>query len=153
MIFINCHENHQILRKSSWQLMTKMVKTLIPYHLRDFPFLNFSFLDIPTRGMQQDLQWIKEKSKMVALGKLPVKRTRSVKARTPSIFPASPATPSEQHAIVQATVAEAPTPTPVTKSTPPPSRPLQFQFTKALKKKLATGAREDYSGRKFHEEC
>ncbi|RVW77778.1 hypothetical protein CK203_063784 [Vitis vinifera] len=43
------------------------------------------------------------------------------------------------------TVAKAPTPTPVTKSAPPPSRPPQFQFTKAPKKKLATGAREDYS--------
>ena len=53
----------------------------------------------------------KGKSKMGAPGKLPMKRTRSVKARTPSIFPAFPATPSEQHAIVQSTVAEAPAPT------------------------------------------
>ncbi|RVW84091.1 hypothetical protein CK203_040540 [Vitis vinifera] len=96
----------------------------------------------------------KGKSKMVATpGKLPVKRTRSVRARTLSNFPASPATPSEQHAVVQSTVAKAPAPTPVTKSAPPPSRPPQFQFTKAPKKKLATGAREDCSGRKFHEEC
>ncbi|RVW98141.1 hypothetical protein CK203_031955 [Vitis vinifera] len=71
----------------------------------------------------------KGKSKMVAPGKLPVKRTRS------------------------STVAEAPAPTLVTKSTPPQSRLLQFQFTKAPKKKLATGAREDCSSRKFHEEC
>ena len=42
----------------------------------------------------------KGKSKMVAPGKLPVKRTRSVRARTPSIFSASLATPSEQHAVV-----------------------------------------------------
>ena len=96
----------------------------------------------------------KGKSKMVATpGKLPVKRTRSVRARTLSNFPASPATPSEQHVVVQSTVAKAPAPTPVTKSAPPPSRPPQFQFTKAPKKKLATGAREDCSGRKFHEEC
>ena len=133
--------------------MTEMAKTLIPNHLRDFPFLNLPFLDIQTRGMSQDLQWIKEKSKMVALGKLPMKRTRSIKARTPSIFSASLAIPSEQHAIVQSTIAEALAPTPVTKSTPPPSRPLQFQFTKAPKKKLAISAREDYSSRKFHEEC
>ena len=30
---------------------------------------------------------------------------------------------------------------------------MQFQFIKAPKKKLAAGAREDRSGRKFHEEC
>ncbi|KAJ9672772.1 hypothetical protein PVL29_002630 [Vitis rotundifolia] len=96
----------------------------------------------------------KGKSKMVATpGKLPVKKTRSVRARTRSNFPTSPATPSEQHAVVQSTVAKAPAPTPVTKSAPPPSRPPQFQFTKAPKKRLATGAREDCSGRKFHEEC
>ena len=133
--------------------MTKMAKTLISNHLRDLPFLNLPFLDIQTRGMSQDLQWIKEKSKMVALGKLPVKRTRSVRARNLSNFPASPTTPSEQHVVVQSTVAKAPAPTPVTKSALPPSRPPQFQFTKALKKKLATGAKEDCSGRKFHEEC
>ncbi|RVW86606.1 hypothetical protein CK203_045641 [Vitis vinifera] len=64
----------------------------------------------------------KGKSKMVAtLGKLPVKRTRSVRARTLSNFPASPATPSEQHAVVQSTIAKAPDPTLVTKFAPPPS--------------------------------
>ncbi|KAL6345640.1 hypothetical protein AAG906_017372 [Vitis piasezkii] len=46
---------------------------------------------------------------------------------------------------VQSIIAEAPAPTPVTKSAPPPSRPLQFQFTKAPKKKLTTGVREDCS--------
>ena len=61
----------------------------------------------------------KGKSKMVAPRKLPVKRTRSVKARTPSFLSASPTTPSEQHAIVQSIVVEAPAPTPVTKSAPP----------------------------------
>ncbi|KAL6318386.1 hypothetical protein AAG906_040567 [Vitis piasezkii] len=80
----------------------------------------------------------KGKSKMGAPGKLPVKRTRSVRARTLSNFPASPATPSEQHAIVQSTIAKAPAPTPVTKSAPPPSRPPRFQFKKTPKKKLAT---------------
>ena len=88
----------------------------------------------------------KGKSKMVAtLEKLPMKRTRSVRARNLSNFSASPATPSEQHAVVQSTVAKAPALTPVTKSVPPPSRPPQFQFTKAPKKKLATGARDDCS--------
>ena len=88
----------------------------------------------------------KGKSKMVATpGKLPVKRTRSVRARTLSNFSASPATPSEQHVVVQSTIAKAPAPTPVTKSAPPLSRPPQFQFTKAPKKKLATGARDDCS--------
>ncbi|KAL6333788.1 hypothetical protein AAG906_028974 [Vitis piasezkii] len=90
---------------------------------------------------------------MVSPGKLPVKRTRSIRAQNPSSFPASPATPSEQHVVVQLIIVEAPTPTPVAKSAPPPSRPLQFQFTKVPKKKLATSAREDCSGRKFHEEC
>ena len=42
----------------------------------------------------------KGKSKMVSPGKLPVKRTRSIKAQDPSSFPASPATPSEQHVVV-----------------------------------------------------
>ena len=95
----------------------------------------------------------KGKSKMVSPRKLLVKRTRSVKAQTPSIFSASPTTPSEQHVVVQSIVVEAPTPTPVTKFAPPSSQPLQFQFTKASKKKLATSVREDCSGRKFHEEC
>ncbi|RVW53753.1 hypothetical protein CK203_068971 [Vitis vinifera] len=65
------------------------------------------------------------------------------------------ATPGKlpQHAVVQSIVAKAPAPTLVTKYALPPSRPLQFQFTKAPKKKLATGAREDCLGRKFHEEC
>ncbi|RVX19745.1 Retrovirus-related Pol polyprotein from transposon 17.6 [Vitis vinifera] len=57
------------------------------------------------------------------------------------------------HVVVQSIIADAPAPTLITKSAPPPSRPLQFQFTKAQKKKLATGAREDYLGRKFHEKC
>ena len=95
----------------------------------------------------------KGKSKMVAFGKLPMKRTRSVRAQNPSYFLAFPAILSEQYVVVQSIVAEAPAPTPVTKSAPQPNRPLQFQFTKAPKKKLATGAREDCLGRKFHEEC
>ncbi|KAJ9684971.1 hypothetical protein PVL29_017123 [Vitis rotundifolia] len=65
----------------------------------------------------------KGKSKMVGPGKLLVKKTRR---------------------IIQSIIAEAPSPTPVTKSAPSPSRPLQFQFTKAPKKKLATSARECY---------
>ncbi|KAL6339238.1 hypothetical protein AAG906_024389 [Vitis piasezkii] len=40
----------------------------------------------------------------------------------------------------------------VTKSTPPPSRPPRFQFTKAPKKKLAT-VQGRIARRKFHEEC
>ena len=95
----------------------------------------------------------KGKSKMVSPGKLLVKRTRSIRAQNPSSFSASPTTPSEQHVVVQLITAEAPTPTPVAKSAPPPSRPLQFQFIKVPKKKLATSAREDCLGRKFHEEC
>ena len=55
--------------------------------------------------------------------------------------------------MVQSIVAEAPAPTLFTKSSPPPNQPLQFQFIKAPKKKLTTSAREDCSGRKFHEEC
>ena len=92
----------------------------------------------------------KGKSKMVAPEKLPVKRTH---AQNPSSFPTSPATPSIQHAVVQSLVIEVPGPILIIKSAPPSSQPIQFQFTKALKKKLATGAREDYSCRKFHEEC
>ena len=90
---------------------------------------------------------------MVAPEKLPVKRTRSISAQNPSSFPTSPTTPSVQHVVVQSPVAEAPAPILITKSTPPPSWAIQFQFTKALKKKLATGVKEDCSGRKFHEEC
>ncbi|KAJ9672837.1 hypothetical protein PVL29_026184 [Vitis rotundifolia] len=48
---------------------------------------------------------------MVGLGKLSIKRTRSISAQNPSSF--------------LSIIVEAPTPTPVTKSTPPPSRPLQ----------------------------
>ncbi|RVW78086.1 hypothetical protein CK203_059640 [Vitis vinifera] len=100
-----------------------------------FSLLNLPFLDIETRGMSQDLQWIKENQRWLLLsGKLPVKRTRSVRARTLSNFPASPATPSEQHAVVQSTVAKAPAPTPVTKSAPPPSRPPQLLLHSLLLK-------------------
>ncbi|RVW61982.1 hypothetical protein CK203_063921 [Vitis vinifera] len=132
--------------------MTEMAKTLIPNHLQDFPFSEPPISGHPNQRNVARSSMDKGKSKMVAPGKLPVKRTRSVRARTPLIFPASPATPSEQHAVVQSTVAEAPAllrlqnlhlhePT------------TSFQFTKAPKKKLATGAREDCSSRKFHEEC
>ena len=120
--------------------------------------LGFSFSEPPISGHPNQRNVTrssmdKGKSKMVVPRQLSVKRTRNVRARTPSIFSASPATPSEQHAVVQSIVAEAPTPTLVTKFAPPPSRPLQFQFTNAPKKKLATGVREDCLGRKFHEEC
>ncbi|KAJ9687253.1 hypothetical protein PVL29_015930 [Vitis rotundifolia] len=63
----------------------------------------------------------KGKSKMVGLGNLPVKRTRSIRTQNPLSFPASPATPSEQHVVVQSTIAKALAHTPITKSAPPPS--------------------------------
>ena len=95
----------------------------------------------------------KGKSKMVVPEKLPTKRPRSISVQNPSSFQASPATPSVQHVVVLSPIAKAPVPIPVTKYTLPSSRPIQFQFTNAPKKKLATSAREDCSGRKFHEEC
>ena len=67
--------------------------------------LGFSLFEPPISGHSNQRNVArssmdKGKSKMVAPGKLPVKRTRSVRARTPSIFSASPATPLEQHAVV-----------------------------------------------------
>ncbi|KAJ9702954.1 hypothetical protein PVL29_004626 [Vitis rotundifolia] len=82
---------------------------------------------------------------MVTPKKLLVKRTQSISVQNPSSFPTSLATPTVQRVVVQSPIAKAPT--------PPPSQPIQFQFMKASKKKLATGAREDCAGRKFHEEC
>ncbi|RVW80033.1 hypothetical protein CK203_055840 [Vitis vinifera] len=125
---------------------------MIPNHLRDFPSLNLPFLDIETRGMSQDLQWIKENQRWLLLWKITGEETKRQSSNSFK-FSGIPCYSFKQHAVVQSTVAKAPAPTPVTKSAPPPSRPPQFQFTKAPKKKLATGAREDCSGRKFHEEC
>ena len=68
----------------------------------------------------------KGKSKMIVPEKLPIKRTRSISVQNLSSLLAFPATPSIQHVVVQSPVTEAPTPTPVTKSVPPPSRPIQF---------------------------
>ena len=95
----------------------------------------------------------KGKSKMVVPKNLPVKRTWSISVQNPSSFLTSLATPSVQHVVIQSPIAEAPTPILVTKYVPPPSQPIQFQFMKAPKNKLAIGAREDCSGRKFHKEC
>ena len=62
---------------------------------------------------------------MVVPEKLPVKRTRSISVQNPSSFLTSPTTLSVQHVVVQSPAVEAPAPTPVTKSVPPPSRPIQ----------------------------
>ena len=68
----------------------------------------------------------KGKSKMIVPEKLPIKRTRSISVQNLSSLLTFPATPSIQHVVVQSPVAEAPTPTPVTKFVPPPSQPIQF---------------------------
>ena len=117
----------------------------------EFP-LGFSFFEHPNRRHVIRSSLDKDKSKMVVPEKLPVKRTQSISVQNPSSLPTSPATPSVQHVIVQSPVTKVLALTPVTKSAPLPSRPIQFQFMKALNKKLATGTREDCSGRKFHEE-
>ena len=122
----------------------------------EFPS-GFSISEIPISGHPNQRHVTrssldKGKSKMVVPEKLPVKRTQSINIQNPSSLPTSPATPLVQHVVVKSPIAEALAPTPVTKSAPPSSRPIQFQFMKTLNKKLATGAREDCSGRKFHEE-
>ena len=86
----------------------------------------FSLSELPVSGHPNQRNVTKssldkDKSKMVGLEKLPVKRTRSISAQNPSSFPTSPTTPSVQHVVVQSLVAEAPAPILIIKSTPPPS--------------------------------